>query len=46
MKSTPPAAPVFIDGEKAVTLRGDNIAGEFIALIDDYVERRYAAIID
>ncbi len=41
-----PAAPVFIDGEKAVTLRGDNIAGEFIALIDDYVERRYAAIID
>jgi len=36
-----PAAPVFIDGEKAVTLRGDNIASEFIALIDEYVERRY-----
>src|SRR5690606_13843767 len=36
-----PAAPVFIDGEKAVTLRGDNIAHEFVALIDDYVERRY-----
>jgi len=36
-----PSAPVFIDGEKAVTLRGDNIAGEFIALIDDYVDRRY-----
>jgi (E)-4-hydroxy-3-methylbut-2-enyl-diphosphate synthase len=36
-----PAAPVFIDGEKAVTLRGDNIANEFVALIDDYVQRRY-----
>ena len=36
-----PAAPVFIDGEKAVTLRGDNIAQEFVALIDGYVERRY-----
>ncbi len=37
-----PAAPVFIDGEKAMTLRGENIAREFIALIDDYVERKYA----
>lgn len=37
-----PAAPVFIDGEKAVTLRGDNIANEFVALIDAYVDRRYA----
>ncbi len=37
-----PAAPVFIDGEKAVTLRGENIAQEFIALIDGYVERKYA----
>jgi len=36
-----PAAPVFVDGEKAVTLRGDNIAREFVALIDGYVERRY-----
>jgi (E)-4-hydroxy-3-methylbut-2-enyl-diphosphate synthase len=36
-----PAAPVFVDGEKSVTLRGDNIAGEFVAIIDDYVERRY-----
>ena len=36
-----PAAPVFIDGEKAVTLRGDNIAQEFIGLIDAYVESRY-----
>jgi len=36
-----PAAPVFIDGEKAVTLRGDNIAREFVGLVDAYVERRY-----
>ena len=37
-----PAAPVFVDGEKKVTLRGENIAQEFIALIDDYVEAKYA----
>jgi (E)-4-hydroxy-3-methylbut-2-enyl-diphosphate synthase len=37
-----PVAPVFVDGEKAATLRGDNIAGDFVAMIDDYVERRYA----
>jgi (E)-4-hydroxy-3-methylbut-2-enyl-diphosphate synthase len=37
-----PVAPVFIDGEKAATLRGHNIAGEFVAMIDDYVARRYA----
>nr|WP_246121082.1 flavodoxin-dependent (E)-4-hydroxy-3-methylbut-2-enyl-diphosphate synthase [Luteimonas granuli] len=36
-----PAAPVFIDGEKSVTLRGDNIAREFIGLVDAYVDRRY-----
>ncbi|RZA18551.1 MAG: flavodoxin-dependent (E)-4-hydroxy-3-methylbut-2-enyl-diphosphate synthase [Lysobacteraceae bacterium] len=36
-----PAAPVFVDGEKTVTLRGDNIAHEFVALIDEYVARRY-----
>jgi (E)-4-hydroxy-3-methylbut-2-enyl-diphosphate synthase len=36
-----PVAPVFIDGQKAVTLRGDDIAREFVALIDDYVARRY-----
>jgi (E)-4-hydroxy-3-methylbut-2-enyl-diphosphate synthase len=38
-----PSAPVFVDGEKTVTLRGDNIAREFVALIDDYVETRYRA---
>ncbi|GAA0698179.1 flavodoxin-dependent (E)-4-hydroxy-3-methylbut-2-enyl-diphosphate synthase [Dyella marensis] len=38
-----PAAPVFIDGEKAMTLRGERIAEEFIGILDDYVARRYAA---
>ncbi|MCI1730340.1 MAG: flavodoxin-dependent (E)-4-hydroxy-3-methylbut-2-enyl-diphosphate synthase [Chiayiivirga sp.] len=36
-----PAAPVFIDGEKAVTLRGENITRDFVALIDAYVEERF-----
>jgi (E)-4-hydroxy-3-methylbut-2-enyl-diphosphate synthase len=36
-----PAAPVFVDGEKTVTLRGDNIAAEFQAIVDDYVATRY-----
>jgi hypothetical protein len=36
-----PAAPVFIDGAKAVTLRGARIAEEFQALVEDYVERRF-----
>ncbi|HET7125503.1 MAG TPA: flavodoxin-dependent (E)-4-hydroxy-3-methylbut-2-enyl-diphosphate synthase [Lysobacter sp.] len=38
-----PSAPVFVDGEKTVTLRGERIAREFVALIDDYVERKFAA---
>jgi (E)-4-hydroxy-3-methylbut-2-enyl-diphosphate synthase len=38
-----PAAPVFIDGEKAMTLRGDRIAEEFQALVADYVARRFGA---
>jgi (E)-4-hydroxy-3-methylbut-2-enyl-diphosphate synthase len=37
-----PAAPVFIDGEKAVTLKGDKIAEEFQQLVNEYVERRYS----
>jgi (E)-4-hydroxy-3-methylbut-2-enyl-diphosphate synthase len=36
-----PAAPVFIDGEKAVTLRGPRIAEDFRALVIDYIERRW-----
>ena len=39
-----PAAPVFIDGEKAMTLRGENIAREFVDIIDAYVERRYGTL--
>ena len=36
-----PAAPVFVDGEKTVTLRGDKIAEEFQAIVLDYVKTRY-----
>jgi (E)-4-hydroxy-3-methylbut-2-enyl-diphosphate synthase len=36
-----PSAPVFIDGRKAMTLRGPNIANEFKAIVEDYVARRY-----
>lgn len=36
-----PVAPVFVDGKKTVTLRGDNIAEEFQAIIEDYVARTY-----
>ncbi|RZL56135.1 MAG: flavodoxin-dependent (E)-4-hydroxy-3-methylbut-2-enyl-diphosphate synthase [Variovorax sp.] len=36
-----PAAPVFIDGEKALTLRGDNIAAEFHQLVETYIEKRF-----
>ncbi|HEY9513133.1 MAG TPA: flavodoxin-dependent (E)-4-hydroxy-3-methylbut-2-enyl-diphosphate synthase [Rhodanobacter sp.] len=37
-----PAAPVFIDGKKAMTLRGEHIAEEFVGILDDYVARKYA----
>jgi (E)-4-hydroxy-3-methylbut-2-enyl-diphosphate synthase len=36
-----PAAPVFIDGAKAMTLRGENIAHDFVGVVEDYVARRY-----
>jgi (E)-4-hydroxy-3-methylbut-2-enyl-diphosphate synthase len=36
-----PAAPVFIDGEKALTLRGEGIAQEFHKLVEQYIERRF-----
>jgi len=39
-----PAAPVFIDGEKAMTLRGENIAREFVGIVEDYVARKYQPI--
>jgi (E)-4-hydroxy-3-methylbut-2-enyl-diphosphate synthase len=38
-----PTAPVFIDGKKAMTLRGANIAAEFKAIVEDYVAQRYGA---
>jgi (E)-4-hydroxy-3-methylbut-2-enyl-diphosphate synthase len=38
-----PAAPVFIDGEKAMTLRGDGIAQEFHQIVESYIERRFGA---
>jgi (E)-4-hydroxy-3-methylbut-2-enyl-diphosphate synthase len=38
-----PAAPVFIDGQKALTLRGDNIANEFHQLVESYIEKRFGA---
>jgi (E)-4-hydroxy-3-methylbut-2-enyl-diphosphate synthase len=36
-----PVAPVFVDGAKTETLRGDDIVPRFLAILDDYVERRY-----
>ncbi len=38
-----PAAPVFIDGEKAMTLRGEGIAREFQGIVESYIERRYGS---
>jgi (E)-4-hydroxy-3-methylbut-2-enyl-diphosphate synthase len=38
-----PAAPVFIDGEKRMTLRGDNIAAEFHLVVENYIEKRFGA---
>jgi (E)-4-hydroxy-3-methylbut-2-enyl-diphosphate synthase len=38
-----PSAPVFIDGKKAMTLRGPTIAAEFKQIVADYIERRFAA---
>jgi hypothetical protein len=38
-----PVAPVYVDGEKTVTLKGNTIAVEFQRIVDDYVKRRYGA---
>ncbi|APV50478.1 4-hydroxy-3-methylbut-2-en-1-yl diphosphate synthase [Betaproteobacteria bacterium GR16-43] len=38
-----PVAPVYVDGEKTVTLKGDRIAEEFQAIVEEYVRTRYAA---
>jgi (E)-4-hydroxy-3-methylbut-2-enyl-diphosphate synthase len=39
-----PVAPVFVDGEKTVTLKGDNIANEFKAIVMNYVESHYSKL--
>ena len=41
-----PAAPVFIDGEKAMTLRGEGIAQEFQGIVEKYIDQRYGAAIN
>lgn len=38
-----PSAPVYIDGEKAMTLRGDGIGAQFKAVVESYVQKRYGA---
>jgi (E)-4-hydroxy-3-methylbut-2-enyl-diphosphate synthase len=39
-----PAAPVFIDGQKALTLRGENIAQEFHQIVENYIEKRFGSV--
>ncbi len=41
-----PAAPVFIDGEKALTLRGEAIANEFQVLVENYIEKRFGQTVE
>ena len=38
-----PAAPVFIDGEKRMTLRGDSIAADFQRVVENYIEQRFGS---
>lgn len=40
-----PAAPVFIDGQKALTLRGEGIAREFQTIVDNYIQKRFGAAV-
>jgi (E)-4-hydroxy-3-methylbut-2-enyl-diphosphate synthase len=40
-----PVAPVYVDGERVTTLRGDNIAAEFRSIISEYVERNYPPLL-
>ena len=39
-----PVAPVFVDGQKFVTLKGDKIAEEFQLIVDEYVKNTYAKV--
>ncbi len=41
-----PVAPVYVDGQKTVTLKGDHIAEEFQALVEEYVQQRFSATAD
>lgn len=41
-----PSAPVFIDGERTVTLKGETIAQEFQKIVLDYVQRRYGKVVE
>ncbi len=41
-----PAAPVFIDGEKAMTLRGEGIAQEFQGIVEKYIDQHYGAAVN
>jgi (E)-4-hydroxy-3-methylbut-2-enyl-diphosphate synthase len=36
-----PSAPVYVDGEKVATLKGEDISGQFMKMVDDYVKRHY-----
>jgi (E)-4-hydroxy-3-methylbut-2-enyl-diphosphate synthase len=40
-----PAAPVFIDGEKRMTLRGDSIAIDFQAVVENYIQQRFGSTV-
>jgi (E)-4-hydroxy-3-methylbut-2-enyl-diphosphate synthase len=38
-----PSAPVFVDGEKVATLRGEGIAAEFHQMVEQYIQKRFGA---
>jgi (E)-4-hydroxy-3-methylbut-2-enyl-diphosphate synthase len=38
-----PKAPVYVDGALKLTLKGETIVADFLKILDDYVDRRYAA---
>jgi (E)-4-hydroxy-3-methylbut-2-enyl-diphosphate synthase len=40
-----PKAPVYVDGKLSVTLKGDNIVPEFLAILEDYIARKYPAAV-
>ena len=43
IKAFGPNEPVFVDGALKLTLKGDTIVADFLKILDDYVEKRYAA---